>query len=95
MKKLLLILLLLPTTSFAARGKCHRQSNPMGYANYDVCEVAGAGYSCVSLEGKGSNGISCFPTPPALQESEEHSEANSVKRKNRFKEEVNGGSWSN
>lgn len=63
MKKLLLILLLFPANAFAVSGECHRQSNPMGYANYDVCEVKGTGYSCVSLEGKGSSGISCFPTP--------------------------------
>ena len=63
MKKLLLILLLFPTNSFAVSGECNRQSNPIGYANYDVCEVTGTGYSCVSLEGKGSSGISCFLTP--------------------------------
>ena len=63
MKKLLLILLLFPINSFAVSGECHRQSNPIGYTNYDVCEVAGTGYSCVSLEGKGDSGISCFPTP--------------------------------
>ncbi len=92
MKKLLLVLLLFPTTSFAVSGKCHRQSNPIGYANYDVCEVAGTGYSCVSLEGKGSNGISCFPTA-VVKETEENPEKNSIKRKGRFSEEAVGGSW--
>lgn len=89
MKKLLLILLLVPTNAFAISGECHRQSNPMGYTNYDVCEVTGTGYSCVSLEGKGSSGISCFPTP-ALQEQDDYQGRNSAKRKGRFSED---GSW--
>lgn len=94
MKKLLLILLLFPSHAFAVSGKCHRQSNPMGYANYDVCEVRGTGYSCVSLEGKGSNGISCFPTP-VVQEQEEHQETNSAKRKARFNDGGIGENWAN
>ena len=94
MKKLLLILLLFPTNSFAVSGGCHRQSNPYGYANYDVCEVAGTGYSCVSLEGKGHSGISCFPTP-ALQEKEDHRETNSIKRKGKFSEDGIGENWTN
>ena len=94
MKKLLLILLLFPTSSFALSGDCHRQSNPFGYANYDVCEVAGTGYSCVSLEGKGTSGISCFPTP-ALQEKEESHETKPVKKKDRFGEGGIGENWNN
>lgn len=85
MKKLLLILLLFPIKSFAVSGECHRQSNPIGYTNYDVCEVAGTGYTCVSLEGKANSSISCFPTL-VLQEQEEYREKNSVKRKGEFSE---------
>ncbi len=88
MKKFLLILLLFPTTSFAIAGECYRQSNPFGYANYDICEVAGTGYSCVSLEGKGSSGISCFPTPN-LQDKKESQETNLVKRKGKPSEGEN------
>ena len=69
MKKLLLVLLLFPIESFAVSGKCNRQSNPIGYTNYDVCEVTGTGYSCVSLEGKANSNIACFPTF-AAQEKE-------------------------
>ena len=79
MKKLILILLLFPIRAFAIRGECHHQSNPMGYANYDVCEVTGTGYSCVSLEGKANSGISCFPTPVLQEREEEYQERNSVK----------------
>ena len=89
MKKLLLIFLLFPATSFAVSGDCHRQSNPIGYANYDVCEVTGTGYTCVSIEGKGNSGISCFPTAVA-QEQEEHQERSSVKRKAKFSERAIG-----
>ena len=63
MKKLLLILLFISTKSFAESGECHRQRNPMGYTNYDICEVAETGYICVTLEGKSNSGISCFPAP--------------------------------
>lgn len=61
MKKLFLILLLISTKSFAS-GKCHQQKNPIGYDNYDICEVEGTGHTCVSIAGKPNNGISCFPT---------------------------------
>lgn len=94
MKKLLLILLLFPTNSFAVSGECYRQSNPFGYANYDICEVAGTGYSCVSLEGKGHSGISCFPTP-VVQEKEEPKKTNPVKRKNKLSEGAIGENWDN
>lgn len=60
MKKLFIILLLISTKSFASN--CHHQRNPIGYANYDICEVEGMGYTCVSLEGKPNSSISCFPT---------------------------------
>ena len=85
MKKLLLILLLFPIKAFAVSGECHHQSNPIGYTNYDVCEVTGTGYTCVSLEGKANSGISCFPTPVA-QEQEEYREKSSVKRIGKFGE---------
>jgi len=62
MKKLLLIFLLILPSSFAMGAECYRQRNPIGYTNYDICEVAGTGYICVSLEGK-SDTISCFPSP--------------------------------
>lgn len=84
MKKLLLILLLFPIKSFAVSGECHHQSNPLGYTNYDVCEVAGTGYTCVSLEGKASSGISCFPTLVAQEEEEYQEKSPTVKRKNGF-----------
>lgn len=61
MKKLFFIFLLFASEAFAS-GKCHRQRNPIGYANYDVCEVEGTGYTCVSLEGKANSNISCFLT---------------------------------
>lgn len=85
MKKLILILLLFPIRAFAIRGECHLQSNPIGYANYDVCEVAGTDYSCVSLEGKASSGIFCFPTL-VVQEPAEYQEKSAVKRKGEFSE---------
>lgn len=86
MKKLLLIFLLFPINSFAVSGECHRQSNPMGYENYDVCEVAGTGYSCVSLSGKANGGISCFPTSDSSVQDESQ-EANYVKQKGKFNNE--------
>jgi len=54
-----------------ASAECHHQRNPIGYKNYDICEVEGTGYICVSLEGKkedGLGGISCFPAPQKFQE---------------------------
>jgi hypothetical protein len=64
MKKLFLIsLLFFSAESFASNGECHHQRNPIGFEDYDVCEVEGTGYSCVSFKGKSNNGISCFPTP--------------------------------
>lgn len=83
MKKLLLILLLIPIKSFAVSGKCHHQSNPIGYQNYDVCEVAGTGYTCVSLEGKANSNIACFLT---TNEEEKLPEKESVKKKLHFDE---------
>lgn len=71
MKKLLLILLLISTKSFASSGNCHHQRNPIGYVNYDICEVEGTGYSCVSLEGKANSSIACFPTPPSQEREDE------------------------
>lgn len=62
MKKLFPILLLISANSFASGQKCYHQRNPIGYANYDICEVEGTGYTCVSLEGKVNSSISCFPT---------------------------------
>ena len=85
MKKLLLILLLFPINSFAVSGECHHQSNPIGYTNYDVCEVKGTGYTCVSLEGKANSGISCFPTI-VEQEQEQYQEQNATRRKGDFGE---------
>ncbi len=97
MKKLLLFLLLLPINSFAISGECHRQSNPIGYTNYDVCEVVGTGYTCVSLEGKrGDNvgGISCFPTSIEREQEEfqekEEQEKSSIKRRGKFSERAVG-----
>ncbi len=60
MKKLFLILLLISGEAFAS--ECHLQRNSIGFENYEVCEVAGSGYTCVSLEDKTRGGISCFPT---------------------------------
>jgi hypothetical protein len=59
MKKIFLILLLISGEAFAA--ECHLQRNSIGFENYEVCEVTGTGYICVSLEDKGRGGISCFP----------------------------------
>ena len=60
MKKLFLILLLVSGESFAA--ECRLQRNSIGFENYEVCEIAEAGYTCVSLEDKNRGGIACFPT---------------------------------
>ena len=60
MKKLFLLLLLFSTESFASSGECHLQRNPMGFTNYNVCEVAGTDYVCVTLDKKENSSISCF-----------------------------------
>lgn len=57
MKKLFLLFLFVSGEAFAA---CHLQRNSIGFDNYEICEVDGAGYTCVSLENK--NSIACFPT---------------------------------
>jgi hypothetical protein len=65
MKKLFLILLFISGEGFAA--DCHLQRNSIGFENYEVCEVAGTGYTCVSLEDKSKGGISCFPTQKSTE----------------------------
>ncbi len=69
MKKLLLIFLLISTQSFADSSECYRQRNPIGFSNYDICEVAGTGYICVTIEVKEGGGISCFPAPKVHEAS--------------------------
>ncbi len=66
MRKIFLIILsiIFFTNNFQAfAANCHNQRNPIGYVNYDICEVEGTDFVCVSLEGKDKNipgGISCF-----------------------------------
>lgn len=62
MKKLFLILLLIFSSSFALSAECYRQKNPIGFTDYDICEVTGTGYICISLEDN-AGAISCFPSP--------------------------------
>ncbi len=62
MRKLFFLLLLISTNAFAD-AECYQQKNPMGYKNYDICEVGETGYICVTLEGKNNAGISCFQAP--------------------------------
>ncbi len=71
MKKILLLLFLVSSPAVASGRNCYHQSNPMGYQDYDVCEVEGTGYSCVTLKDKTNSGISCFPTPVAEVKVEE------------------------
>jgi len=68
MKKIFLILLFISGEAFAA--ECHLQRNSIGFENYEVCEVTGTGYICVSLEDKGRGGIACFPKAATPSERE-------------------------
>lgn len=89
MKKLLLVFLLVFPSSFAFGAECYRQKNPIGYINYDICEVTGTGYICVSLEDN-PNSISCFPSP-RYYESPTPSQREVPRRAMRNEEEVDSG----
>jgi hypothetical protein len=72
--------------SVSANAECYHQRNPIGYTNYDICEVEGTGYTCVSLEGKSHTpgGIACFPTPKSSQDDYEYSEQKGQKSSSEF-----------
>jgi hypothetical protein len=89
MKKLFLILLLISTNSFANTGECYHQRNPMGYANYDICEVKGTGYICVTIEGKSNAGISCFPAQKTPELPAKNETPNNKKRNADFSHDTN------